>query len=103
MGQSEKILFVFHHSYIKKNHIQVYKAVDKQQNRTVAIKIQPYDEDTQNYINEEYRVLRDFSTHQNLPEFLGVYRKRNDTENSDIWFVLEVRLFCAKIIFVILF
>lgn len=80
--------------------------MDKQNNRTVAIKIQPYDDDMMGYINEEYRVLRDFSTHPNLPEFLGVYRQPNDTEIPDIWFVLEVHMgmllhsakMCANII-----
>lgn len=43
------------------------------------------------HINEEYRVLRDFSSHPNLPDFLGVYRKKGDGDNPDeIWFVLEV-------------
>lgn len=45
------------------------------------------------HINEEYRILRDFSSHPNLPDFLGVYRKKGDgVDNPDeIWFILEVR------------
>lgn len=43
------------------------------------------------HINEEYRILRDFSSHPNLPDFLGVYRKKGDGDNPDeIWFILEV-------------
>lgn len=43
------------------------------------------------HINEEYRVLRDFSSHPNLPDFLGVYRKKGDGDNpNEIWFILEV-------------
>lgn len=45
------------------------------------------------HINEEYRVLRDFSTHPNLPDFLGVYRKKgNDNNPDEIWFILEVSI-----------
>lgn len=51
------------------------------------------------HINEEYRVLRDFSSHPNLPDFLGVYRKKsNDGDNPDeIWFILEVSRMQGKI------
>lgn len=70
---------------------KVYRAIDKEANdRIVAIKCQRYEKDMINHIQEEYRVLRDFSKHPNLPEFLGVYRKKFTTLQTDeIWFVLE--------------
>lgn len=70
---------------------KVYKAIDKEANdRNVAIKIQRYEKDMIAHINEEYRVLRDFSSHTNLPDFYGVYRKKFTTVQSDeVWFVLE--------------
>lgn len=73
--------------------IQVHKAFDSTSNKTVAIKIQRYDGELKSYINEEYRILRDFSTHPNLPDFYGVYRKpQDDGGPDDIWFILEVQI-----------
>lgn len=67
---------------------KVYRALDTDNHgRTVAIKIQRYEKDLKTHINEEYRVLRDFSSHPNLPDFYGVYRKQGDVD--EIWFVLE--------------
>lgn len=69
---------------------KVYKAIDLESNGlNVAIKIQRYEKDMITHINEEYRVLRDFSSHPNLPDFYGVYRKQTDT-NDEIWFILEL-------------
>lgn len=70
---------------------KVYRAIDKEaNNRAVAIKCQRYHNDMITHINEEYRVLRDFSSHPNIPDFYGVYRKQFKTAQSDeIWFVLE--------------
>jgi len=71
---------------------KVYKASDNESNgRNVAIKIQRYEKDLIPYINEEYRVLRDFSSHPNIPDFYGVYRKKleDSKESDEIWFVLE--------------
>lgn len=68
---------------------KVYKALDTDNNgRSVAVKIQRYEKDLITFINEEYRVLRDFSNHPNLPQFYGVYRKKRD-DIDEIWFVLE--------------
>lgn len=60
--------------------------------RKVAIKVQKLTPESQPLIVEEYRVLRDFSSHPNLPEFYGVYRKRSGkkTEYDQVWFVMEV-------------
>lgn len=69
---------------------KVYKATDTEtNNRTVAIKIQRYEKDLIVHINEEYRVLRDHSSHPNLPDFYGVYRKRISNGPDEIWFILE--------------
>lgn len=70
---------------------KVYRAFDKEGNRSVAVKCQRYENEMVHYINEEYRVLRDFSTHPNLPAFYGVYRKKFTTAQPDeIWFILEL-------------
>lgn len=70
----------------------VHRAVDTQSDgKLVAIKIQRYEPEQQSYVQEEYRVLRDFSSHPNLPDFHGVFRRKQPDGGSDeIWFVLEV-------------
>lgn len=71
---------------------KVFKAKDTQADgKNVAIKIQPINDDTNSYNQEEYRILRDFSNHPNLPEFYGIFKSVNDDCN-EIWLVLEVRL-----------
>lgn len=71
---------------------KVYRALDTENNnRPVAIKCQRYDKDMISHINEEYRVLRDLSSHPNLPDFHGVFKKKFTTAQPDeIWFVLEL-------------
>jgi myosin-3 len=72
---------------------KVYKAIDSQcNNRSVAIKIQRYEKDMIIHINEEFRILRDFSSHPNLPDFYGVYRKKSEDSGvaDEVWFVLEL-------------
>lgn len=67
------------------------KAVDNESsNKTVAIKIQLFEGDQKIIIDEEYRILRDFSEHPNLPNFYGVYRNKGEGNVDEIWFVLEV-------------
>lgn len=68
-------------------------------NKRVAIKIQKLMPETQSLIVEEYRILRDFAGHPNLPEFYGIYRKRSGkkSEFDEIWFVMEVRALNYKI------
>lgn len=43
---------------------------------------------------EEYRVLRELSSHPNLPDFYGIYRKRTikKNEQDEIWLVMQVRI-----------
>lgn len=66
------------------------KALDKEGNKTVAIKIQKLEGDQTFIIDDEYRILRDYADHRNLPNFYGVYRKRERNGTDEIWFVLEV-------------
>ncbi|CAH1732571.1 neither inactivation nor afterpotential protein C isoform X3 [Aphis gossypii] len=67
----------------------VYAAVDTESGKNVAIKIQNLDECSANEkdINEEYRILKDLSSHPNMPEFYGVYTNNNAVE---LWFVMEM-------------
>ncbi|XP_015118625.1 neither inactivation nor afterpotential protein C [Diachasma alloeum] len=71
----------------------VYSAVDTQAgNKKVAVKIQDLTPDTQQLIVEEYRVLRDFCGHSNLPDFYGIYRKRASRKGDydQIWLIMEL-------------
>lgn len=71
---------------------KVFKAKDTQANgRIVAIKVQNYDPDLIECIEEEYRVLRDFSNHPNLPELIGIYKKSKNNKKEEVWFVIEVK------------
>ncbi|XP_049948905.1 neither inactivation nor afterpotential protein C isoform X1 [Schistocerca serialis cubense] len=72
---------------------EVFEAVDTQAGgKRVAVKIQPVSEDILQDIREEFRVLRDLSTHPNLPDFYGVYMKRatNRVDPDKLWFVMEL-------------
>lgn len=52
-------------------------------------------------IEEEYRILRDFNDHPNMPRFFGLYLKMGDMGTDDqLWMVMEVDiLFLLQLIF----
>ena len=58
----------------------------------MAVKIQKLFPESEPYIMEEYRILRDFSGHPNLPDFYGIYRRRSGkkSEYDQIWFIMQV-------------
>ncbi|XP_018328516.1 neither inactivation nor afterpotential protein C isoform X2 [Agrilus planipennis] len=69
---------------------KVYIAKDTEAGgKKVAVKIQRYNRDTAHYVQEEYRILRDFSHHPNLPDFYGIFR-RNDGNEDEVWFSMEL-------------
>lgn len=71
---------------------EVYCAKDKTTGKKVAIKILETIADNLEEIEEEYLVLRDLSTHPNLPSFVGIFlRKGACFEDDQLWFVMEVR------------
>lgn len=71
-------------------HSKVFRALDNDAGgRPVAIKIQMYVADLKECISEEYRVLRDFCKHPNLPEVYGFYRKPKSDGPDEIWYVME--------------
>ncbi|XP_055680754.1 neither inactivation nor afterpotential protein C isoform X2 [Lutzomyia longipalpis] len=70
---------------------EVFRAVDTQNSgKRVAIKIQSYEKELRIHIEEEFRVLRDYGNHPNLPRFYGVFQKKIPGQSSQIWFVLEL-------------
>lgn len=72
---------------------RVLQATDQQSGgKTVAIKIQVYDKELRDKIDEEYRVYRDFSQFPNFPSLYGVYRNKVPGASDEVWFVTE---YCA--------
>lgn len=68
----------------------VYKATDTQAaGKAVAIKVQSYIDENEVHIQEEYKILRDFTKHPNLIDFYGVFCEKVEGIRK-IWFVLEV-------------
>lgn len=68
----------------------VYKATDTQAaGKSVAIKVQTYTDENETHIQEEYKILRDFTKHPNLIDFYGVFYDKSESAR-DVWFVLEV-------------
>lgn len=68
----------------------VYKAIDTQAaSKSVAIKVQAYTDENEIHIQEEYKILRDFTKHPNLIDFYGVFCEKSE-KARDIWFILEV-------------
>lgn len=71
---------------------EVYKATDSQAgNKSVAIKIQVYSHDKESHIQDEYKILRDFTNHSNIIDFYGVFCEKIE-HIKKIWFVLEVSI-----------
>lgn len=80
----------------------VYKATDTQAaGKSVAIKVQTYTDENETHIQEEYKILRDFTKHPNLIDFYGVFCEKTEWAR-DVWFVLEVNQFCllAAVLFI---
>lgn len=70
---------------------KVFKASDNQAaGKLVAVKIQILTDDNEVHIQEEYKILRDFTKHQNLIDFYGVFLEKAEKGLKKIWFVLEV-------------
>ncbi|XP_050306702.1 neither inactivation nor afterpotential protein C [Anthonomus grandis grandis] len=64
---------------------KVFDATDTQaSNKKVAIKIQKYDEDHKQFVEEEYQILKELSDCVYIVSFYGVFMK-----DSDVWFILE--------------
>jgi myosin-3 len=60
--------------------------------KRVAIKIQAVTPDTEEDLRSEYHILKELSSHPNLPDLYGIYLQRAGTrsEQDKLWFVMEV-------------
>ena len=43
-------------------------------------------------IEEEFQILRDLSSHPNLPEFHGIYLKQDPQTEDQFWIAMEVSI-----------
>ena len=67
---------------------EVYEAFDTQSaDQKVAIKIRHISGDSLKSIEEEFETFSKFSSHDNLPQFYGIFR-----QDDTVWFVFEVIL-----------
>lgn len=55
----------------------------------VAVKVLTIKTDCMADIEEEYKILRDLSSHPNLPDFYGAFKK-TEGDKEMIWFVMQV-------------
>ncbi|CAD5118433.1 DgyrCDS7142 [Dimorphilus gyrociliatus] len=60
---------------------------DKTQNNLLAVKIQENVYEHLEEIEEEYRILKEFSEDENFPKFYGIFSR---DEHKEIWFALEL-------------
>lgn len=69
---------------------EVHIAKDNQAaGKAVAIKIQILTEESDPHIQDEYKILRDFTKHPNVVDFYGVFCDKSEYVKK-IWFVIEV-------------
>ncbi|CAH0603393.1 unnamed protein product [Chrysodeixis includens] len=69
---------------------EVHRASDSQAaGKNVAVKVQTYTDEIEEHIQEEYKILRDFTSHPNLIDFYGVFCEKSEGVKK-VWFVLEL-------------
>ncbi|XP_076468254.1 myosin-IIIb-like isoform X2 [Babylonia areolata] len=69
---------------------EVFKGFSKNTGEEVAIKVLESIHEMIEEIEEEFQVLRDLSEHPNMPKFHGIYLKRNNSYDDQIWLVMEL-------------
>ncbi|KAK7081388.1 hypothetical protein SK128_003739 [Halocaridina rubra] len=72
-------------------YAEVREALDTENdNRKVAIKMIENIKENLEEIEEEYRVLWELPSHENLPKFYGIFlKKQGNVNDHQIWFVME--------------
>ncbi|KAL4217322.1 Myosin-IIIa [Mactra antiquata] len=70
---------------------EVYSVKHRQTGEIAAAKILESIHEVIEEIEEEYRILRDYNDHPNMPRFHGLYLKTGDTGTDDqLWMVMEM-------------
>ncbi|KAF7990235.1 hypothetical protein HCN44_000040 [Aphidius gifuensis] len=71
---------------------EVYSAKDNNTGNSVAVKILENFSDNIEEIEEEFLVLRDLSSHSNIPIFYGLFmsKSRPGQDEDQLWFVMEL-------------
>ncbi|KAF0290913.1 Neither inactivation nor afterpotential protein C [Amphibalanus amphitrite] len=68
---------------------EIFAATENSSGTKVAIKIVDNTEETFPDIEEEYRILKDLSVHQNIPKLHGIFKKTSSSGVEQIWMVME--------------
>ena len=58
----------------------------------VAVKIMESIHEVVEELEEEFQILRDLSSHPNLPKFHGIYLKQDPQTEDQFWIAIEVHL-----------
>lgn len=72
---------------------EVFKAKHLHTGQFAAVKIMESYNELVEVIEEEYMILKDLSSHANLPDFYGIFLKQNggeEEDNDQLWLVLEL-------------
>ncbi|XP_071101473.1 myosin-IIIb-like isoform X2 [Haliotis cracherodii] len=69
---------------------EVYMAKNKKTRVQAAAKVMESIHEVLEEVEEEFQVLRDLSTHPNIPDFFGMYLKRDGSSEDQIWLVMEM-------------
>ncbi|KAK5646208.1 hypothetical protein RI129_004672 [Pyrocoelia pectoralis] len=70
-------------------HAKVFKSTDSETGKDVAVKVQRFNDDNMKFIQEEYRILTNFSNHPNLVQFYDIYKNTGEL-GDEVWFVMEL-------------
>ncbi|CAG4973120.1 unnamed protein product [Colias eurytheme] len=69
---------------------KVFQATDDQAaGKAVAVKVITLTDSKEQHIQDEYKILRDFTKHPNIIDFYGVFCERSEYAKK-IWFVVEI-------------
>ncbi|XP_050685382.1 neither inactivation nor afterpotential protein C isoform X2 [Leptidea sinapis] len=69
---------------------KVFQAADDQATgKVVAVKVINYTDTNEDHVQDEYKILRDFTKHPNIIDFYGVFCERTEYVKK-VWFVVEL-------------
>ncbi|XP_052238013.1 myosin-IIIb-like isoform X2 [Dreissena polymorpha] len=73
---------------------EVYTAKNRNTNEVVAVKIMESIHEVIEEIEVEYKILRDFNDHKNMPQFHGLYLRMGESGADDqLWMMME---YCSR-------
>ena len=73
----------------------VFKGRNKKTGMMGAVKIMDAVVDKEEDIRAELNVFQNFSQHENIVDCYGVYLKRQERADDQLWIVMEVCVICS--------